>query len=376
MKPTRICLAGVVLAFSCSCAVHKEPTSNGLHFSSSKLQILATMQQHSSWVSRGGASQVRHNLENAGFRLLGDGVFGGGATSGSRAYVAEKGGIVVVAFRGTLAGGLAYFQNVATDASAVPRGLKLGDTRLDYAKVHTGFQRDYNKLRPKILAALDEAQGRQLYLCGHSLGAALATICAYDLSKNYRGKFSSINPIVSGSPRVGDEGFRRAFNGTVSKHIRVAIHGDPVVNSPGKLGVHKYAHVGREILITADGRLIPPGSNPPKKKSVHARGAYHTAISQLVGNLVGSSSSAAAPQTTLASAPQPKTAPETANPPKPRKPLVVATPVKRETKIPAAPEAKELPNKPKITASKLKPTTSSLAASGDQNRTRKVRPRR
>ncbi len=266
-----------------ACSLWDGPASLGANVSPARFATLAAMQQHSSWVSKGTDGQVRQSLEAAGFRLIGPGVFGGGATSGSRAYVAEKDGTVVIAFRGTLAGGLDYFQNVATDARPIPRGLKLGDgSRMENAKVHTGFQNDYNKLRPSILSALDEARGKQLFICGHSLGAALATICTYDLAKNYRSHFASIHPIVSGSPKVGDEGFKRAYEAVVPNHLRVTIFGDPITNTPGKLGVHDYAHVGRELLISADGELITPAKmEDAKKRPVHARSAYFKAIDNL-----------------------------------------------------------------------------------------------
>lgn len=284
MNAIRICLAGAVLNFGSAIFALNANASSGIHFHESGLKILSTMQQHCSWVSKPTDKQVRENLEEAGFTLLGPGVFGGGPSSGARAYVASRGDVAIVVFRGTQAIGLNYFQNVATDARPIPRGLLLGDApRMENAKVHNGFQRDYNKLRPKILEALEEANGKRLFLTGHSLGAALATICAFDLSKNYRGNFSSISSIVSGSPRVGDEGFRRAFSSLAGNHLRVTIHGDPITNTPGKLGVHDYAHVGRPIYITADGDLIGSSlDDDSKRRPVHARGAYYNAIAKLM----------------------------------------------------------------------------------------------
>ena len=291
MNAIRICLAGAVLNFGWVAPAMSAEAMSGIHFHESGVKLIATMQQHCSWVSKGSDNQVRENLKKAGFQLLGPGVFGGGPSSGARAYVASRDDVVVIVFRGTLAGGLNYFQNVATDARPIPRGLALGNApRMENAKVHNGFQRDYNKLRPKILEAMAEAGGKRVFVTGHSLGAALATICAFDLSKNYSGNFASISSIVSGSPRVGDEGFQRAFSRVAGNHLRVAIHGDPVTNTPGKLGVHNYTHVGRTLYITSDGDLI--GSNlhdDAKKRPVHARGAYYNAIAKLIASTGGSS---------------------------------------------------------------------------------------
>ncbi|MEM1294593.1 MAG: lipase family protein [Verrucomicrobiota bacterium] len=285
MNLIRICLAGAVLNFGWTIPAMSADARAGTYFNESGLKRLATMQQHCSWVSKPTDKQVRENLESAGFSLLGHGVFGGGPSSGARAYVATRGDVAIVVFRGTMAVGLNYFQNVATDARPIPRGLVLGDApRMENVKVHNGFQRDYNKLRPKILEALGEAKGKRLFLTGHSLGAALATICAFDLCKNHRGNFASISSIVSGSPRVGDQGFRSAFSSVAGNHLRVAIHGDPITKTPGKLGVHDYTHVGRILFITNEGTLI--GSNPgedSKRRPVHARAAYFNAVNKLVG---------------------------------------------------------------------------------------------
>lgn len=53
--------------------------------------------------------------------------------------------------------------------------------------VHTGFLTAYDSLRPAVLALLatlleGEEQQWHIFLTGHSLGGALATLCAWDCS--------------------------------------------------------------------------------------------------------------------------------------------------------------------------------------------------
>ena len=57
--------------------------------------------------------------------------------------------------------------------------------RCAHAQVHHGFLSAYDSIRPQLLTLLDqvlegEEQPWTLCLTGHSLGGALATLCAYD----------------------------------------------------------------------------------------------------------------------------------------------------------------------------------------------------
>ena len=50
-----------------------------------------------------------------------------------------------------------------------------------------GFLSAYDSIRPQVISFVDtllqdETEPWTLYITGHSLGAALATLCAYDLS--------------------------------------------------------------------------------------------------------------------------------------------------------------------------------------------------
>jgi putative lipase involved disintegration of autophagic bodies len=54
-------------------------------------------------------------------------------------------------------------------------------------QVHSGFLTAYDSIRPAVLSVLrtmlrDEGDDWRLYFTGHSLGGALATLCAWDCS--------------------------------------------------------------------------------------------------------------------------------------------------------------------------------------------------
>ena len=77
---------------------------------------------------------------------------------------------------------------------------------------HSGFQRTWKEVKPKVdtwLAGVAEKLGRPptIYLGGHSLGGAVATLAAVDLAET--------NPVARvvtlGSPRVGGWSFRKKY---------------------------------------------------------------------------------------------------------------------------------------------------------------------
>lgn len=98
---------------------------------------------------------------------------------------------MVLAFRGTEPNELS---DVTADLNVVPDRAQVGGW------VHNGFQNELEKLWKDILVLLaDKLESRKLYICGHSLGAAMATIAA-----------SRLNPhelYTYGSPRVGSTKF-------------------------------------------------------------------------------------------------------------------------------------------------------------------------
>ena len=86
-----------------------------------------------------------------------------------------------------------------------------GQTGLSYielpASIHKGFYTIYNKMKTTLidkLSQLDPTKTKNIVIAGHSLGSAVATICAADL---YALGYKNCVTYVFASPRVGNEKF-------------------------------------------------------------------------------------------------------------------------------------------------------------------------
>lgn len=83
-----------------------------------------------------------------------------------------------------------------------------------------GFFMSYNAsdLAPNITTAVralqQEYPNAPLYVAGHSMGAAMAHICAMDLK--FTLGFDDVNVYTYGSPRVGNTIFKDFFNKIVN----------------------------------------------------------------------------------------------------------------------------------------------------------------
>ena len=95
-----------------------------------------------------------------------------------------------------------------------------------------------------------------VFVTGHSLGGALATLFACELGQSASGPGPARDVTVTmynfGSPRVGDGTFCDAYNALVPDSVRVVNRGDLVPTLPALLG---YRHVDRGVRVSvgADG---------------------------------------------------------------------------------------------------------------------------
>jgi surfactin synthase thioesterase subunit len=142
----------------------------------------------------------------------------------------------LLSFRGTQPDDL---QDLLTDVNLPPKKWGAG-------KVHGGFARAADTLRADIESWLHAhaAEREALVLCGHSLGAALATLFA-----------ALLNPtlvVTLGSPRVGNRGFAKALKDT--EILRLVNCCDFITKLP--IESPNFRHIGTLKFINHLGELI------------------------------------------------------------------------------------------------------------------------
>jgi triacylglycerol lipase len=116
----------------------------------------------------------------------------------------------------------------------------------DCGSVHGGFQQAFLSIKDKLLD-LPEIHDHPLFITGHSLGAALATLCTAYLS-DHDVKLDAC--YTYGSPRVGNNEFADSLS---CKHIyRVINDCDVITTIPFDFVAIKYKHAGHPCFIDAE----------------------------------------------------------------------------------------------------------------------------
>jgi hypothetical protein len=115
--------------------------------------------------------------------------------------------------------------------------------------VHSGFYSQlyengvYDKISATIKELLTEYTDYSVYITGHSLGAALSTLCGFMLSQEIS---NTITVVSFASPRVGNSNWKKAFDEQSNlTHYRVTNDRDIVTAFP----VYKYYHVGKTVRL-------------------------------------------------------------------------------------------------------------------------------
>lgn len=174
-------------------------------------------------------------LENGGFALVQ--TF---SEDGTQAFLARNRFYAVLAFRGTEP---SEWADVRADIRAYKRSVSEG-------RVHAGFLDAYNKVASEIVKSLEDKNHDKwpLYITGHSLGGALATVATQELDI-VKGIGDQIAACYTfGSPRVGNKKYERALKVPVYR----IVHSTDIVTLVPNLG---YTHVGDPRFISRHGEL-------------------------------------------------------------------------------------------------------------------------
>ena len=165
-------------------------------------------------------------------------------TQNARAILLERPERCVVAFTGT-----DDLQDVRSDIRGhlVPHSV---------GRVHAGFLAYLLQIWGRIRTALLTA-GKPVIFCGHSLGAAAATIAALDWC---HAGLTVERLVTFGSPRVGDAKFAAAVDACSFQHARHVACSDVVTRIPRlacwPLPPTPYRHCGTMIYLACDGQRV------------------------------------------------------------------------------------------------------------------------
>jgi len=182
--------------------------------------------------------------------------------SGGRAYIAtDFNNNIVIVFRGSTGDTFKdTLGNVATDANSNHKRIRWIDKKWGKIHAHGGFLKEYNRFQPEIHKVLKNKKYRKknVYLAGHSLGGALATLCALDLNLNLK---KDVSICTFGNPRVGWKKFTDLYDNIVKHAFRIAINRDPVPTVPTR---SNYNHVGLLLQLYPNGVMVPKEKIHPK----------------------------------------------------------------------------------------------------------------
>ena len=158
---------------------------------------------------------------------------------GAQAYELGNDVDMVVACRGTEPN---EWNDIKADANA---WTDLAET---VGRVHRGFKREVDDIWPELEETLSD-ETRDVWFCGHSLGGAMATICAG------RCKLSDIaavprEVVTFGSPRVGT---KRYVQHAGIRHVRWVNNNDIVTRVPPTW--LQYRHTGERRYMDRNGDL-------------------------------------------------------------------------------------------------------------------------
>jgi len=149
---------------------------------------------------------------------------------------------VVIGFRGTVDLDVANWVEDFDVAHVKPW------LHLPSVSVHRGFFNAWRSLHDGVFAAvrelLAETPNRQITVVGHSLGASMACLCAFDLILTHRVPVTSV--YTFGQPRTGNRAFAELYNSYRFDNWRVTHDRDPVPELPWEnLG---YQHTDGEAF--------------------------------------------------------------------------------------------------------------------------------
>tara|TARA_B100001996_G_C18563061_1_gene555375 strand:+ start:40 stop:924 length:885 start_codon:yes stop_codon:yes gene_type:complete len=119
-------------------------------------------------------------------------------------------------------------------------------------KVHRGFYKIFMNIRNQIKEQLKNIKIENIFITGHSLGGAIATLLVADIYKEYPNTYV----YCFGSPRVGDKSFTNLINSNCNVY-NIVNQSDVVTTIPpsvsanfiNKKNLYYYSNSGKQITF-------------------------------------------------------------------------------------------------------------------------------
>ena len=172
---------------------------------------------------------------------------------GTQGFVAKKNDILLIAFRGTEK---SKIEDILADVLVFQKNTQLG-------KIHYGFLKALQFIWEDLLKALEELQdnNQDIWITGHSLGGALATLAAAKLASEGKQNIKGI--YTYGKPRVGNMDFKLNFEKLFkTSAYRITNFRDPVSIIPFSFSrilkwniALQYKHSGQMVLFNESGNI-------------------------------------------------------------------------------------------------------------------------
>ncbi|CAM9680626.1 unnamed protein product [Choristocarpus tenellus] len=169
----------------------------------------------------------------------------------TQSFVASNGQFTVVVFRGT------------TSLSDWATNTLVWRIETPYGSVHRGFNAAVDTVWAEMLPVIKrihkEDPSKPIYVCGHSLGAALASIATARLELDENIEIANLYTI--GSPRVFQKDFAEKFDEVLKKKTFRAVNNNDIVtdlpfdNNVINTNLFNFRHIGNLIYITRRGNI-------------------------------------------------------------------------------------------------------------------------
>lgn len=191
---------------------------------------------------------ISKELKALGFDLTRDNYFHSDANTDTEAFVVGDARKIIISFRGTEG----KLSDWATDAKF---SKETWTDEHPLGEVHNGFYDALSSVWNEVFSEIMtlRTNNQSIWLTGHSLGAALATLAAATL--HLQQPEIEINGLYTfGQPRLGNHKFSKKYNAELKNiTFRCVNNNDVVTRVPPQ--IFGYSHVGKLMYFDVDGKL-------------------------------------------------------------------------------------------------------------------------